>query len=1111
MNPDRKKTVSLLAIPLLLVFIALLALHNSPLYFEPPLLLALLNTVFLGLFPLIIAFLAYRSFRHSGSYCILLLGCGLLAMGLGSIAAGWLNNLSDGANLTPTIHNTAFFLGGLLVIASVALISSGPPRRQNSTGSSLPLLCYACIAAFITVFCLADVVGLIPVFFVQASGPTAIRQVILSNALTFFALASLLFYLLYSKRKETLFFWFSIAMAYIAIGLFAIFFQQSVGSLIGWAGRIAQYAGATIALAAIIALYGRASRDWVTLQDRMMRAFLSGAATQTLTSVVGAAILLFDRDRTILMANQEAIWRLGKEKIGDVLGHSIHEFADPSVVGMQIEKLNHLLISRQPIEFENEHDGRVYHTRFFPVYDADGGISTILAISSDITDRKRTEETLQKSQERLTLSLEAAGQAAWDYDITTDTMIASDRMLAIYGIAPGHSLHTMEDWHTMILKEDLHAIRQHVDRADPAAGIFHTEFRIRRGTDGAIRWISSDGAIIRDTDGRPVRRIGVLSDVTLRKEGEEALAQSRAKIIEILDSIQDDLYRIDRDWTIILTSRQFASRFGKKPADLVRKNFWETLPKYQGTSIEETFRRVMETKELERFEMIEPYTGIWYNTTVFPSEEGITVLATDITARKHAEAALRESEERYRHLVDLAPDAILVHQDGRYVYTNPAGVRLFGAASADDILGQKALDLVPEEEREIIASRMRDVLGEKERTPLADFHIIRFDGTLMEVGVTGSKITFDGRPAIQIIVRDITERRKTERALKESEEHYRLLHDTMIQGVVYQKADGTIVSMNSAAVKILGKTPEEFLGETSVSVEHDTIREDGTPFPGMDHPAMVTLRTGQIIRGTIMGVYNPREKMYRWIEIDAIPVFLRGKSQPCQVYTVFSDITENKRAGEALRASLAEKETLVREVHHRVKNNLQVISGLVDMTRTRAQDETTSAILTDLMLKIHTMAQIHTHLYEGGDVGRVNIREQVQEQVAALALIYAGRDRSISCGITSDDILLPVDRAVPCALVINEILANAFKHAFRGRTEGKIEITLAQQDGRVRITIQDNGIGIPTDFEIGRSDSLGMKLVQALVQHQLGGTLVITARNGTEVVVEFPIRTPEEA
>jgi len=138
-------------------------------------------------------------------------------------------------------------------------------------------------------------------------------------------------------------------------------------------------------------------------------------------------------------------------------------------------------------------------------------------------------------------------------------------------------------------------------------------------------------------------------------------------------------------------------------------------------------------------------------------------------------------------------------------------------------------------------------------------------------------------------------------ALRASEERYRILAETMLQGVVHQSADGTIIAMNPAAEEILGKTHAEFIGSSSVGEEHDTVREDGTPFPGVEHPAMVALRTGEPVRAVIMGVYNPKRRERRWISIDAVPVFRPGETRPVEVYTVFADISERRLAEERLR------------------------------------------------------------------------------------------------------------------------------------------------------------------------------------------------------------------
>lgn len=140
-------------------------------------------------------------------------------------------------------------------------------------------------------------------------------------------------------------------------------------------------------------------------------------------------------------------------------------------------------------------------------------------------------------------------------------------------------------------------------------------------------------------------------------------------------------------------------------------------------------------------------------------------------------------------------------------------------------------------------------------------------------------------------------------AVIRSEQHFRMLLETMLQGVVYQDAAGRVIAMNPAAGRILGRTPEEFVGKTSVDVEHHTMREDGSRFPGIKHPSIVALQTGREVRDVVMGVYNPRENDYRWININAVPVFRPGERRPYQVYTIFDDITGRKKSVAALKAS----------------------------------------------------------------------------------------------------------------------------------------------------------------------------------------------------------------
>jgi two-component sensor histidine kinase len=223
----------------------------------------------------------------------------------------------------------------------------------------------------------------------------------------------------------------------------------------------------------------------------------------------------------------------------------------------------------------------------------------------------------------------------------------------------------------------------------------------------------------------------------------------------------------------------------------------------------------------------------------------------------------------------------------------------------------------------------------------------------------------------------------------------------------------------------------------------------------------------------------------------------------------YRDVTERKRAEERLITSLEEKEVLLREIHHRVKNNLQLTTSLLDMTRMRTPDPGTAGILTDVMMKIQTMAQIHTRLYESKQFDRINMDRQIRDQVQALTNIYSRGDREILTEIDSPELYLPLDKAIPCALALNEILANAYKHAFKGRKSGTVKYRAEEEDGRMRFTVADDGVGLPKGFDLAKANTLGLKLVRTLVEQQLKGTLRIRRGKGTEVIVELPM-TKEE-
>jgi PAS domain S-box-containing protein len=226
--------------------------------------------------------------------------------------------------------------------------------------------------------------------------------------------------------------------------------------------------------------------------------------------------------------------------------------------------------------------------------------------------------------------------------------------------------------------------------------------------------------------------------------------------------------------------------------------------------------------------------------------------------------------------------------------------------------------------------------------------------------------------------------------------------------------------------------------------------------------------------------------------------------RPKMVVEFLRDITERKQAGERIRASLKEKEVLLAEVHHRVKNNFQVISSLLDMIRMRTQNQEAIDLLTDARSKIYTMALVHAQLYEQKRFDQIELASHVRKLAEHLRQVYSSKGPTIGLVLEPSDVYLTLNQAIPCALVMNEVLSNAFRHAFKEAQQGTVEVSISKSDDdMVLIRVKDGGIGIPEEMDIDKAKTLGLKLVKNIVGSQLKGRVQVSRDNGTEVIIAF--------
>ncbi|HVE81770.1 MAG TPA: histidine kinase dimerization/phosphoacceptor domain -containing protein, partial [Myxococcales bacterium] len=374
-----------------------------------------------------------------------------------------------------------------------------------------------------------------------------------------------------------------------------------------------------------------------------------------------------------------------------------------------------------------------------------------------------------------------------------------------------------------------------------------------------------------------------------------------------------------------------------------------------------------------------------------------------------------------------------------------------------------------------------------------ELHGLRKDGRELpiEIGLTPLHIA-EGLFVLSSVV-EISER-------KRAEEHFRLAIEAAPTGMIMVDARGRIVLVNAQVEALFGYPRSELIGalvETLVPQRHRS-RHGGFRAGFFSDPHARPMGAGRELHGLRKdGTEVP-------IEIGLNPL---TTSEGSFVLSSIVDITERRRAAEALERSLLEKETLLKELHHRVKNNLQVISSLLSLQSRAVGDAAAAAMLRESQNRVQSISLVHEKLYESNDLGRVDFGEYLQALGQHLQGAWASGSQ-VTIQVDAGGLRLPVDLAVPCGLIVNELVTNAFKHAFPGGQAGSVVVrATVEPDGAACLQVEDDGVGMPPERAAhpAAGETLGMTLVSTLAR-QIGAALQIGTGPGTRVRLDFRVK-----
>lgn len=442
-----------------------------------------------------------------------------------------------------------------------------------------------------------------------------------------------------------------------------------------------------------------------------------------------------------------------------------------------------------------------------------------------------------------------------------------------------------------------------------------------------------------------------------------------------------------------------------------------------------------------------------------------------------AQEELAKSEERYRNLVGTIKEQIWeVDANGVYTYISPTTREVYGL-EPEEVVGKTPFDLMPLEEADRVADLFEKIVESQEAFSDLENIAQHKDGRMIVMETSGVPF-FDPDGTLlgyRGTARNITERNQAEEALQASRASFQNIVEGSADGIIIVDYEGVVCFVNSAAESLFGHKAEELIGESfgfpivaGNMAEIDIIRKDGQ-----------------------IGVGEIRVAETRWNGKEAFAAMIR-------------DLTQRKRAEEKILAALHEKEELLSEIHHRVKNNLQIVSSLLDMQALRIEDKKVVGALLDSRNRVQTMALIHTQLYQSENLAQVEMGNTISKLIDDLLQIYVKEENGISAVVTAEGVILPISQAVPLGLIINELVSNALKYAFPDTKKGSIEISMREIAGDfIVLTVKDDGVGIPKDFDISKTQTLGLKLVRTLAERQLKGELTLNRDGGTKFYIKY--------
>ncbi|KXK42250.1 MAG: signal transduction histidine kinase, partial [Chlorobi bacterium OLB5] len=872
---------------------------------------------------------------------------------------------------------------------------------------------------------------------------------------------------------------------------------------------------------------------------------------------IGDAVIVTSKTGEILFINKAAEelteWRSDEAK-GLIIDHVFNIYngetgkKSPDPIQMVVAQRKVINLEDNTILLTKNNNSISIDDSAAPIINESGELIGVVMIFRNITERKRIENEILNNQKFIKRIADSLPSILYIYDIRGTKLNLTYLNYKIAEIL-GYTSEYVQSKGLKFFEEKIHPddivkLRTNLNKYRNANDneIIHYEYRIM-DSNGKYKWLRSYEVVFsRGDDGKVTEILGSAFDITVRKNLEQELMKYSGHLEELVDKRTGELKAANlklkeeiaerakaesniidaeekfrslvenalvgiyilQDEKYIYVNPRYEELFGYQKGEMIGKNAWDIVaPGYKELVKNNISKRI--NKEISTIQY--SFKAITKNgseidvevkgsTMIYNKKLSIIGTLQDITDRLKAEQELRNSRQKLLLHVERTPLGVIEwDMNFSVVQWNKAAEKIFGW-SQSEVLYKRADIIIPDNAKKYVNNIWENLINQKGGERSTNENITKDKRIILCEWYNTPLISDDGSViGVASLVEDITERVKAEEQLKQQKEFLRTVIDTDPNFVFAKDWDGKFTLVNKAAAVNYNSTPDELIGKSDADFNPSITEVEH--FLKDDREVILSGKPKFIAEEIVTDIKTGEAKWYQTIKVP-----LKGNDGKTHVLGVAADITARKLAEEMTKKSLLEKELLLKEIHHRVKNNLQIIISLLKLQSGYVFDSRDLDIFNKSRSRIETMSMIHEKLYKSDDISRIDISTYLKDLVYHLLKAYHLNTSKIDFEMKSENIRMSIDTAIPCGLIVNELINNILKHAFPDGYTGKITLNLLRSGENINLEVIDNGIGIPDNFSLEGSDSLGFKLVDTLVK-QLDGEIKVFNNNGTHFMIEF--------